>query len=86
MDHHQQELRHAAAQAFIASLDQLADCLEDPTAPASNQTLNQEQPASTVVNAVATETSSLQALAAAAADIEAFMQANATLRRNLLAE
>lgn len=67
MDHHQQELRRAAAEAFMESLDQLAGCFEqDPTVPST-----EARPTS----APSVKATNLQALETAAADIEAFIQA-----------
>lgn len=71
MDHHQRELRRAAAKAFVESLDQLAVCFEAES-PAA-------QPVRNVRSVSASEIGNLHELEDAAADIEQFMQAKIDL-------
>lgn len=70
MDQDQRELRRAATEAFIESLDQLVDCLE-----AKEILSEQAQKAKKPQSVSRIESVSLQRLEDAAADIEQFMQA-----------
>lgn len=73
MDHHQRELRCAAAKAFMESLDQLAGCLDSDDLAISTSPAEASPTAPSV--GVTKAVTNLQALEAAAADIEAFIQA-----------
>jgi hypothetical protein len=81
MDQSQQALRHAAAQAFIESLDQLATCFESadlapefvqssptPSSPTQPE-VDQQHPSSNAIHSQV-----LQSLEDAAADIDQFIQ------------
>lgn len=72
MDHHQQELRRAAAEAFAKSLDQLSHRLAE-----SDPTPHGKSHAAQPIKAQSSEkieAIKFEDLAAAAADIEQFMQ------------
>ena len=72
MDQQQQELRRAAAQAFMASLDQLQETLKPVTKPApatGNSGQTKQNPSNSGVRAPI----DLSSLEQAAADIEQFM-------------
>jgi hypothetical protein len=75
MDYHQRELRLAAAKAFMESLDQLAGCL-DSEDPAVSALPIAESPSPALSATLTDKTTNLPAFEAAAADIEAFIQAH----------
>lgn len=79
MDQNQRELRQAAAQAFMESLNQLGKNLQPSEADKQAKTppnANPAKPQPTQPNPLPDNSIDLQALEAAAADIEQFMQAN----------
>ncbi|HEY9698443.1 MAG TPA: hypothetical protein V6D10_14355 [Trichocoleus sp.] len=79
MDQHQQELRRAALEAFMASLEQLEDAMESSHLETADvlPTLDRALPKTEPLAASNLDALNLDALAleAAAADIEQFIQA-----------
>ncbi len=75
MDNQQQVQRQAAADAFIKSLDQLADCFETELKPPAAESLTQSEQDSNLqtVQESQLDLVDLEDLAAAAADLEQFL-------------